>query len=72
MSVTDTGPGLVEAQSSSGGHGIGLANTRARLEQLYRDQQRFSAGNGTTGGFVVALELPFHGEPFTLAPRSRS
>ncbi len=59
IEVKDNGPGL--AQASSPGnlkHGVGLANTRARLERLYGSNHRFELANGPTGGFVVTLEIP--------------
>jgi len=39
---------------------IGLANTRARLEQLYGAAQRFTFGASPAGGFVVEMVIPFH------------
>ena len=58
--VRDDGPG-VRANQRSGG--VGLANTRARLESLYGDEFRFDAGNPPDGGFLVALSIPFHAAP---------
>jgi len=39
---------------------IGLANTRARLEQLYGAAQRFTFGASPGGGFIVEMVIPFH------------
>jgi sensor histidine kinase YesM len=58
MTVEDDGPGL---ESANGGQsrGIGLANTRSRLEQLYGDAASLSLGNGETRGVKVAIVIPF-------------
>jgi hypothetical protein len=43
-----------------GGMGLGLANTRARLKQLYGDAAELRTGNGERGGAKVTLVVPFH------------
>jgi two-component sensor histidine kinase len=64
--VADDGPGLT---GQANGLGIGLANTRARLEQLYGARHRFSLANAAEGGLMVTLELPYRvGEPAAPAP----
>lgn len=45
------------------GGGVGLANTRARLETLYGEDFRFDAGSSPGGGFLAALSIPFHAAP---------
>lgn len=41
-------------------HGIGLANTRARLEELYGDYARLDIKNAPECGAAVTITLPFH------------
>jgi sensor histidine kinase YesM len=59
IEVTDDGPGFAAAERSES-RGIGLANTRARLHQLYGDAAKVTIGNGEAGGAVVTLTLPYH------------
>ena len=61
VQVTDNGPGLA-TESNSGSivkAGVGLANTEARLKQLYGDSHRLDLSNAATGGVTVILEIPF-------------
>jgi sensor histidine kinase YesM len=59
VSVRDDGPGIPPDDGASArGSGVGLANTRARLEQLYGDRQRFSVGNHPDGGALIELVIP--------------
>ena len=57
VTVADNGVG--ESDPARRREGVGLANSRARLQQLYGTDQRFEAG-GTVEGFRVVMELPFH------------
>jgi two-component system LytT family sensor kinase len=58
--IKDNGPGLTLNRSldSNFKEGVGLANTRARLEQLYGAAHRFELANDPRGGLVVTLEIP--------------
>ncbi|MGA2098823.1 MAG: histidine kinase [Candidatus Acidiferrum sp.] len=59
--VTDTGAGLGQQNTDAIlNRGLGLANIRGRLEQLYGAGQAFSIANRVTGGAEVRLRFPFH------------
>jgi len=62
LQVKDDGPGLARNQNPNGssGKGVGLANTRQRLRQLYGSDHHFELGNGSERGLVVTLEIPFN------------
>lgn len=60
LEVQDSGPGWDQRSGLNGtnGEGVGLSNTRARLEQLYGKDQRLHYENVEEGGFLVRVELP--------------
>jgi two-component system, LytTR family, sensor kinase len=58
IEVADTGPGLTPGHPGRP-HGIGLANTQARLRHLYGERQTFDLKNGE--GLVVSLRIPASG-----------
>ena len=57
MKVQDDGPGLAPG-SQGQTRGIGLANTRARLKELYGDAAGLSIENEAQGGVVATVVLP--------------
>jgi two-component system, LytTR family, sensor kinase len=61
LEVSDDGPGLSNGLVKEG---VGLANTRARLEQLYGSAHRLDFTNAEGGGLTVDLAIPFraHGD----------
>jgi two-component sensor histidine kinase len=59
LRVADDGVGLRPDAAVRRGEGIGLANTEARLAQLYPGRHRFEVGSGAAGGFTVTIEIPF-------------
>lgn len=59
LRVADDGPGLSHENAAHPREGIGLANTRRRLEQLYGHDHRFTLENRSAGGVVATIEIPF-------------
>ena len=61
LRVKDNGPGLPRGEASSGRikEGLGLANTRARLQQMYGSAHRFEMADVPEGGLQVTIEMPF-------------
>ena len=57
LEVEDNGSGLQSTTPS--GFGLGLSNTRARLEQLYGADQRLEMLDGARGGLLVRLSIPW-------------
>jgi two-component system LytT family sensor kinase len=61
LKVADTGAGLGTLNADSVmNRGVGLANIRGRLEQLYGTEQEFAIANGPAGGAEVTLRVPYH------------
>jgi signal transduction histidine kinase len=58
IEIADDGPGAAEVRE-----GVGISNTRARLEHLYGTAAHLDLANVPGGGFRVRLELPAHTEP---------
>ena len=59
--VTDDGPGIADASKLK--EGVGLANTKARLEQIYGGDHLLELRTADIGGLEVHLEIPFETEP---------
>ncbi len=66
LELSDAGPGFALGLQKEG---IGLANTRARVQELYGNRCRFEYGNLPGGGASVRISIPFHSTP--IAPRDR-
>jgi LytS/YehU family sensor histidine kinase len=58
LTIRDDGPGR-KAPSPRRGAGLGIANVRSRLAQLYGEQHSFSIGDANGGGTEVTIRLPF-------------
>jgi two-component system, LytTR family, sensor kinase len=67
ITVRDNGPGLdseaaraKSVEPTGGTGGVGLSNTRARLEQLYGADQRLSLRRAGEEGTIAEIVLPYH------------
>jgi two-component system, LytTR family, sensor kinase len=58
--VNDAPADAPVAASPTSRTGVGIRNTRARLEQLYGARQRFTLERDTERGVVAEVRLPFH------------
>ena len=59
LKVRDNGPGLPKERAPSPPRGVGLANTRSRLEHLYGASQRLQFSETPGGGLTVTVIIPF-------------
>ena len=57
--VRDNGPGMPPARLTSPGKGVGLANTRSRLERLYGANHQLLFSEPPGGGLMVTVTIPF-------------
>ena len=55
LSICDNGIGL---RDQRGGHGIGLSNTRSRLQRLYGSEDALRLMDNPRGGVIVDIRLP--------------
>ncbi len=61
LTVRDDGVGSGgPPRRDPGGTGVGLANTRARLQHLYGGRHEMRAAPLETGGYQVVIDIPFH------------
>lgn len=58
LSVSDNGEGMIDQAIPT--NGIGLSNTRARLEKLYGSNQDFTLETTAGSGVHISITLPFH------------
>ena len=66
LTVRDDGPGLRHGARTV--PGVGISNTRARLEQLYGGHQTLEIANHPEGGALVTVVFPWRaGEAATAA-----
>jgi len=59
LTVLDDGAGWSSARVAKVSHGVGLANTRARLERLYGSRQRLNIVQPPKGGLSVSIAIPY-------------
>ncbi len=59
MEIGDNGVGLRRFGNEAPAEGVGLRNTRARLQQLYNHDHRLSLEDAPSGGCIVKIHIPF-------------
>jgi two-component system, LytTR family, sensor kinase len=62
LSVRDNGPGMPPGRLAAPARGLGLSNTRSRLERLYGAAQHLTFAEPPGGGLIVTVSLPFRAE----------
>ena len=68
LEVTDDGPGPSPGPPPSIRTGVGLANTRARLEAAYQSDFRMELRPAADGGMIAHLDLPWRPAPAAAEP----
>jgi LytS/YehU family sensor histidine kinase len=72
LTVRDNGVGLSPDKLNALHSGVGLSNTRSRLENLYGDRHRFEFQTPGSGGLLVRIVIPLGRDPASLDPESRT
>ena len=65
IKISDDGAGVENFKAARVREGIGLSNTRARLRQLYGENQKLILENSSGGGLEVTLQIPFRHSKLT-------
>jgi two-component system LytT family sensor kinase len=60
LEVADDGEGFKGGQLLGARNGIGLSNTKTRLQELYGGRHEFKLTANQPAGACVKIELPFH------------
>jgi two-component sensor histidine kinase len=58
LRIQDNGAPVKQGPKSR--EGIGLPNTRSRLQEMYGNMGRLTLSSASDGGFTVDLEIPYH------------
>jgi signal transduction histidine kinase len=59
LQLSDTGPGLGNGNNGQKSSGVGLRNTRERLQHLYGDAQAVTLAPNKPSGLTVTINIPF-------------
>ncbi len=59
LQVSDSGPGLGNGNNGQKSSGVGLKNTRERLQQRYGDAQAFTLAPNEPTGLRITINIPY-------------
>lgn len=59
LQISDSGPGLGNGNNGQKSSGVGLKNTRERLQQLYGDSQAFTLAPNEPSGLRITINIPY-------------
>lgn len=59
LQISDSGPGLGNGNNGQKSSGVGLKNTRERLQQLYGDSQAFTLAPNEPRGLRITINIPY-------------
>jgi hypothetical protein len=59
VQISDSGPGLGNGNNGQKSCGVGLKNTRERLQQLYGDGQAFTLAPNEPTGLRITINIPY-------------
>ena len=59
LQISDTGPGLGNGDTGLKSSGVGLKNTRERLQQLYGEGQAFTLAPNEPTGLTITINIPY-------------
>ncbi len=59
IQISDSGPGLGNGNNGQKSCGVGLKNTRERLQQLYGDGQAFTLAPNEPTGLRITINIPY-------------
>lgn len=62
LQLSDTGPGLGSGNGDQKSSGVGLKNTRERLQQLYGENQAFTLAPNEPSGLTITINIPYETE----------
>lgn len=62
LQVSDSGPGLGNGDKQQKSSGVGLKNTRERLQQLYGDNQAFTLAPNQPSGLMITINIPYEAD----------
>jgi len=62
LQISDTGPGLGNGNGGQKSSGVGLKNTRERLQQLYGEDQAFTLAPNDPTGLTITINMPYETE----------